>query len=206
MCSRDSIPYICPNSAYFTTANASRRYRLGTVNHITGAPYYTCVTWGGFDDNMSQNNYGTRYPLAIWRAIMERAHKDLEYKEFERPEGLTEATICTKSGKLAVEGMCDSDPRGSMVRSEYFANGTVPTEYCDHHVKVTICGVSGMIANEGCPASSKQSKVYITGGSAESADGPYLLPDNMNVCTIHSAGTSNNSSNGNAVDRNSHKR
>ncbi len=171
-------------------------------------PYYTCVTWGGFDDNMSQNNYGTRYPLAIWRAIMERAHKDLEYKEFERPEGLTEATICTKSGKLAVEGMCDCDPRGSMVRSEYFANGTVPTEYCDHHVKVTICGVSGMIANEGCPASGKQSKVYITGGSAESADGPYLLPDNMNqsVCTIHSAGTSTNGATGNAVDRNSHKR
>ena len=154
-------------------------------------PYYTCVTWGGFDDNMSQSNYSTRYPLAVWRAIMERAHEDLEYKEFQRPEGLTEATICVKSGKLAVEGMCDCDPRGSMVRTEYFANGTVPTEYCDHHVKVTICGISGMIANEGCPEASKETKVYITGGSAESQDGPYLLPENMDqsVCTIHSAGT-----------------
>lgn len=167
-------------------------------------PYYTCVTWGGFDDNMSQNNYSTRYPLIIWRAIMERAHKDLEYKEFERPEGLTEATICTKSGKLAVEGMCDCDPRGSMVRTEYFANGTAPTEYCDHHVKVTICGVSGMIASEGCPAASKSSRVYITGGSAGSADGSYLLPDNMDqsVCTLHGSGTSQQTGQNSNSDRN----
>lgn len=176
--------------------NMSIAGKTGTTNDSRDrlfagfTPYYTCVTWGGFDDNMTQRNYGTRYPLTIWRAIMERVHQGLEYKEFERPEGLTEARICKKSGKLAVDGMCDCDPRGSMITTELFANGTVPTEYCDHHEKVTICGISGMIANESCPAASKQSQVYITGGSADSADGPYLLPDNMaqGVCTVHGQG------------------
>ena len=174
--------------------------KTGTTNETRDrlfagfTPYYTCVAWGGFDDNMSQENYGTSYVLAIWRAVMERAHEGLAYQEFQRPEGLTEATICTKSGKLAVEGTCDCDPRGSMVRTEYFTTGTVPTEYCDHHVKVTICTSSGKIAGDGCPASTRQSTVYITGGSADSADGPYLLPSNLSdsVCTVHASSSKSN--------------
>ena len=84
-------------------------------------PYYTCVTWGGFDDNMSQSDHDTRYAKNLWRAIMSRLHEGLEYREFQQPEGLTTATVCRKSGKLAVGGLCDADPRGSMITSEYFA-------------------------------------------------------------------------------------
>lgn len=148
-------------------------------------PYYTCVTWGGFDDNSPQDY--ERYERTLWKAIMERLHEGLEYKEFPRPEGLSAATICKKSGKLAVEGLCDLDPRGSMVTTEYFANGTVPSDYCDRHVAATVCTDSGMLANEYCPEASKQQNIYITGGSADSADGPYLLTDELaqSSCTIH---------------------
>lgn len=154
-------------------------------------PYYTCVTWGGFDDNMSQTGHSTRYAKEIWRAIMARLHEGLEYREFTRPEGLTAATVCRKSGKLAVDGLCDLDPRGSMVETEYFANGTVPTEYCDHHVSATICGESGMLANEFCPEESKQTRIYITGGSWDSQDGQYLLTDELaqSSCPLHTAAT-----------------
>lgn len=153
-------------------------------------PYYTCVTWGGFDDNMSMNGRSTRFARNIWRGIMERVHEGLEYKDFTKPDGLTAATICKKSGKLAVEGMCDLDPRGSMVATEYFANGTVPTEYCDHHVSATICTASGMLASEYCPEMFRQTSVYISGGSADSEDGPYLLPTDElaltpSTCTLH---------------------
>ncbi len=153
-------------------------------------PYYTCVTWGGFDDNMAITG-STRFARNIWRRIMERVHEGLEYKDFSKPDGLTAATICKKSGKLAVEGMCDLDPRGSMVATEYFATSTVPTEYCDHHVSATICTASGMLASEYCPEMFRQTSVYISGGSADSEDGPYLLPTDglfptiPSTCTLH---------------------
>ena len=108
------------------------------------------------------------------------------------PEGITSATVCKKSGKLAVEGLCDADPRGSMVETEYFAEGTVPTEVCDHHVSATICTSSGLLAGEFCPSETKQTSVYIVGGSPESADGPYLLSDGLanSTCNVHTASPS----------------
>ena len=101
-------------------------------------PYYTCVVWGGYDDNMPQASGTTSYPKAIWKAAMSRIHENLEYMDFTMPEDITTATVCKKSGKLVVAGLCDADPRGSMVSTEYFAEGSVPTEYCDHHVNVTV--------------------------------------------------------------------
>lgn len=148
-------------------------------------PYYTCVVWGGYDDNMPQAGGTTSYPKAIWKAAMSRIHENLEYMDFTMPEDITTATVCKKSGKLVVAGLCDADPRGSMVSTEYFAEGSVPTEYCDHHVNVTVCSESGMLATEFCPG--RVGGVYITGGSSGSADGPYLLSDGSptNTCPIH---------------------
>ncbi len=150
-------------------------------------PYYTCVVWGGYDDNTPQESGTTSYPKAIWRAVMGRVHENLEYKDFIMPDSITTATICKKSGKLVVAGLCDSDPRGSMARTEYFAEGSVPTKYCDHHVSVSICAESGMLATDSCP--ERTGGVYITGGSPGSADGPYLasVGSASNSCPIHGA-------------------
>ena len=167
--------------------------KTGTTNNSKDVlfagytPYYTCVTWGGYDDNMSQSGYDTKYARNLWRAIMSRLHEGLEYKDFIRPEGLSVANICKKSGKLAVNNLCNLDPRGNMVKSEYFANGTVPNEYCDHHVSATICTASGMPVNEYCPDFNRQTKIFITGGSANTADGTYLLTDDVahGTCHVH---------------------
>ncbi len=148
-------------------------------------PYYTCVVWGGFDDNTPQQGGTTSYPKAIWKSVMSRLHENLEYKDFIMPEDITTATVCKKSGKRVVAGLCDADPRGSMATTEYFAEGTTPTEYCDHHVNVTICAESGMLATDLCPM--RTGGVYITGGSAGSADGPYLASEgaSTNTCPMH---------------------
>ena len=148
-------------------------------------PYYTCVVWGGYDDNTPQDGGTTSYPKAIWRAVMQRLHENLEYKDFIMPDDITTATVCKKSGKLSVAGLCDADPRGSMASTEYFAEGSVPTGYCDHHVNVTICAESRMLASEFCP--ERIGGVYITGGSSGSADGPYLLSEgsSTNTCPLH---------------------
>ena len=153
-------------------------------------PYYTCSVWCGYDDNSPQDGALTANPKTLWKNIMGRLHENLEYKDFTQPEGITTAAVCKKSGKLAVEGLCDADPRGSMVETEYFAAGTVPTEYCDHHVSATICTASGMLANEFCPAENRQGGIYIVGGSPDTEDGPYLLSDSLsheNYCTVHTA-------------------
>ncbi|MCI8300191.1 MAG: PBP1A family penicillin-binding protein [Lachnospiraceae bacterium] len=153
-------------------------------------PYYTCSVWCGYDDNSPQSGALTSNPKTLWNHIMGRIHEGLEYREFAQPEGIVTSAVCKKSGKLAVSGLCDSDPRGSMVATEYFADGTVPSEYCDHHVSATICAASGLLANEFCPAETKQTGVYIVGGSGNSGDGAYLLPAALaqgNYCTVHTA-------------------
>ena len=149
-------------------------------------PYYTCVVWGGYDDNTPQASGTTSYPKTIWKAVMSRIHENLEYKDFTMPDDITTATVCKKSGRLVVAGHCDSDPRGSMATTEYFAEGSVPTEYCNRHVSVSLCAESGMLATEFCP--ERTGGVFISGGSSGSADGPYLMSDSAtNTCPLHTA-------------------
>ena len=95
-------------------------------------PYYTCVVWGGYDDNSKQmGGAGTSYPKNLWRSVMKRVHENLESKDFEKPKGITQATVCSKSGLLPKDGVCENDPRGSLKYTEYFASGTTPKEECD---------------------------------------------------------------------------
>lgn len=151
------------------------------------SPYYTCVVWGGFDDNTPQTT--TSYAKLIWKAVMQRLHEGLEDKDFTMPDGIVTCSVCKKSGKLAKNGLCNCDPRGSQVTTEYFAAGTEPTEYCDAHVAVTICSASGKPAGPYCPAEGLKTRAYISGGSSGTADAPYLLPANLstNTCPVHTA-------------------
>ncbi|MBR5637948.1 MAG: hypothetical protein IKW81_13575 [Pseudobutyrivibrio sp.] len=131
-------------------------------------PYYTGVIWGGFDDNTPQSY--TTYSKVIWKAVMSRIHQGLAYKSFTQPSGIVTATVCKKSGKLAVGGVCDCDPRGSQVYTEYFEQGTEPTEYCDKHYLGNVCTQSHMFATSGCP---HYSGVFIIGAAPGSDDEPY---------------------------------
>ena len=118
---------------------------------------------------------------------MSQIHEGLEYKEFKMPSGIITAEVCKKSGMPAQDGVCNHDPRGSMVTTEYFAEGTVPEDVCVHHASVRICGVSGMLAGPYCPGTSNASSVRIIGGSPDSEDGPYLYTGNLNTCTVHTS-------------------
>ena len=75
-------------------------------------PYYTCVVWGGYDDNSKQmGGAGTSYPKNLWRSVMKRVHENLESKDFEKPKGITQATVCSKSGLLPKDGVCENDTK-----------------------------------------------------------------------------------------------
>lgn len=174
-------------------------------------PYYTAGIWSGYDENRPQLGDERRYHRALWGKIMTRIHENLEAKSFTQPDGLVRASICSKSGKLAIEGVCDSDPRGSMVYTEYYVKGTEPTEVCDNHIKITVCKDSGALATENCPAESLEEHVYINSANIPSTVSPdslssetpvsvmgnsddltYLMPETLkeNYCPVHSGVTS----------------
>ncbi len=151
-------------------------------------PYYTCAIWGGYDDNSKQTSSGTVYPRNIWRAVMSRIHEELPAKNFDMPPGITMEEVCMKSGNLPLENACSNDPRGSMVYTEYFAQGTEPTAACSSHTLINICNLSGLPANPSCPAENLIPAVYLTGGQPGSEDSPYMTPAEFlnQYCTVHS--------------------
>lgn len=191
----DNITYLMSDNMYY--AGKSGTSQLNTDKWFIGfSPYYTAGVWVGNDDSTPVNmDYYTMTQLSIWRDIMEYAHEGLEYTEFQRPYNIVEAEVCAESGKLAVAGLCDSDPRGSQIITEYFESGTVPTEVCDVHVKATICLESGKVAGEYCPPESRHEAVYIKKDlslilNIEQyiiTDLPYVItPEMLNdVCDIH---------------------
>ena len=157
----DNLTYLMSDNMYY--AGKSGTSQLNTDKWFIGfSPYYTAGIWIGNDDSTPVNTaYYTMTHLNIWKDIMDHAHEDLEYTESQKPYNIVEAEVCAESGKLAIPGLCDSDPRGSQVITEYFEDGTVPTEVCDVHIQVTMCKASDKIANENCPPESRYKAVYI---------------------------------------------
>ena len=139
-------------------------------------PYYTASIWTGYDNGFDQKN--KYYQQDIWRNIMEEIHmkKQLEYAEFEMPDSIVKAVICTKCGNLAVMGLCDEAEGGSCVKSEFFAKGTVPTQKCNCHIRVNICKKSGKPAGEYCPAKKVVSKVLLVKPEYYRIDPETMLP------------------------------
>ena len=110
-------------------------------------PYYTCTTWTGYDNNakLAGGNGERNLAKTLWRAVMSRIHENLENKAFEVPGDIVTATVCAKSGKLPIAGLCTE------TKTEYFAQGTVPTTTCDVHYQGFVCQYSGTKATDLCP-------------------------------------------------------
>ncbi len=110
------------------------------------SPYYTCTTWAGYDNNEYLSK-GAQQSLAktLWKKVMEQVHEELPDTDFDKPDGIVRATVCSLSGKLPIDGLCDT------LTTEYFEEGNVPTESCDVHYSGYICQYDGKIAQESCP-------------------------------------------------------
>ncbi len=122
-------------------------------------PYYTCVVWGGYDDNSKQSS--TSYPKKIWRNVMQQIHAGYPATDFTVPSDIVTETVCKKSGLLPISGTCDCDPRGSMYHTEFFAKSSLPTETCDRHIALNVCTLTGLLVAEKCPADCVSKRVYL---------------------------------------------
>ena len=123
-------------------------------------PYYSCAAWAGYDNNVHMNSAETNTAKYLWKAIMGRIHENLEYRNFEKPEGVTSATVCAVTGK-APNVFC------TMTRTEIMDKDSVPKELCPGHdifdgmmngeagesglVLGSMCGETGKMATATCP-------------------------------------------------------
>lgn len=115
-------------------------------------PYYTCTVWAGYDNNISMStakgNNESAVAKTLWKKIMQRVHTDLPDAKFSVPAGIVQAQVCKRSGRLPIPGLCDV---AGCVRTEYFAEGTVPTESCSVHYQGEMCDFDQVPACPECP-------------------------------------------------------
>ena len=114
-------------------------------------PYYTCSTWAGYDDNTKMSDKKaykeTNIAKTLWAAIMKEVHAELPAQQFTTPSDVVQMTICSRSGKLPIAGLCDAH-----LTSEYFDMDNLPTEMCDLHYTGPICAYEvNSIACPECP-------------------------------------------------------
>ena len=141
-------------------------------------PYYTASVWAGYDNTLTttklHGDQERRLARNLWRNVMSQIHEGLPNESFPTPTGLVTATVCSQSGKLPVPGLCDGTKR-----TEYFAEGTVPTTTCNVHYSGAVCAYS-----------------VLTGAVPASPECPFkvpgvltLNPDTLTPATEESEGT-----------------
>lgn len=88
-------------------------------------PYYTGVTWYGFDINESIE-FNKRNPAGLlWANVMSRIHTGLKSAKFEKPNTVISCKICAETGKKATT-KCQN------TYTEYFLWLTAP-DLCTKH-------------------------------------------------------------------------
>lgn len=114
-------------------------------------PYYTGVVWCGYDDpeEVVLTDSSTNPAIVLWQKVMEQVHDGLPNKEFNKSTNVVECTVCRDSGLLMTDA-CREDPRGSRAVTVELSLYDVPTQNCDVHKEVEICGASGHVVNEYC--------------------------------------------------------
>lgn len=103
--------------AYAKTGTSSEAKDLWMV---AGTPYYVGSVWCGFDQPENVNIKGAA--ANVWRDIMSKIHKGLEYKEFEFSDEVLKRTYCRDSGLLAGSNCTDT-------ALGYYVEGNIP-KYC----------------------------------------------------------------------------
>ena len=140
--------------AKLSNSHISVAGKTGTTNEykdlwfVGFTPYYTAGIWLGYDNSISMRgriNYNYNEHKTLWKNIMNEVLEGKENAEFEMPDSVVKATVCSKSGKLASSG-CSTV-------TEYFAKSEVPTDYCEDHdwIAVDICSECGLRATYATP-------------------------------------------------------
>ncbi len=131
--------------------------------------YYASSIWIGHDSYkaLSSKTTGSSAAAPLWQAYMKKIHQGLPNKDILEGDasqyGLVRATTCSVSGQLATDA-CREDAMGYGVVTDYWANGTVPTVYCQMHTTQRVCLDSGEPASPYCWNVADQGVITIPQG------------------------------------------
>lgn len=157
---------------------------------------YTMGIWSGYDSNKAFGE-SPGYQKTIWAKVMARISVGKENKAFDY-SGLVKVKICSKSGLLAVDGVCDAcEDNDCHIYYEYFTRNTVPTKECDRHAEFTVCTASKLLTNEYCPEDCIEKKIYLTLDKKDATittltgDSLYTMPEELvnSSCDVHNEHT-----------------
>lgn len=131
---------------------------------------YTAVVWIGHDlpsNKLKTGSTGGDYAAALWKAFMEQLMNGREDRpiidENTTMLGMVQRTVCPVSGMLASPGCIQYQGNGKKFNlvTDWFDYDSVPTEYCDMHVTVSICRDSNCRASSSCDPKSVEDMTYV---------------------------------------------
>ena len=130
--------------------------------------YYASAVWVGHDNYkaLASKATGSSAAAPLWQAYMSKIHANLPDKDILDGDasqyGVVKVTTCAVSGQLATDA-CYADTTYGTV-TDYWAQGSVPTVYCQMHKTQNVCADSGEIASEYCPNVISKSVIVIPSG------------------------------------------
>jgi membrane carboxypeptidase/penicillin-binding protein PbpC len=89
----------------------------------------------------------------VWHAVMEAAHRGLPAREFPRPAGIVELSVCAEGGMLP-------GPACPATRPERFVAGSEPRKADTSHVAVQVDRLLGCRAPAGYPAARTTTQIF----------------------------------------------
>ena len=108
---------------------------------------------GNADGQPMQDVSGISGAGPVWHAVMLAAHRGLPAREFPRPPGIVEQSVCADSGMLP-------GPTCPATRLERFVAGSVPRQADTAHVAVPVDRVLGCRAPVGYPPQRVVTRIF----------------------------------------------
>lgn len=139
--------------------------KTGTNSHYSSVYFagitckYTSVVFIGHDQPANKLKYGSTggdYAASLWKAYMSVLMEGVEstsiIPETTTSLGLVERTVCPVSGLLATSACVHYQSHGDKFKlvTDWFDYDSVPTEYCDMHVTLSLCTLTNCKASDSC--------------------------------------------------------
>jgi len=134
--------------------------------------YYSAAVWIGSDNYkpLSSDATGGKYAAPLWRQVMYTVHaltgctSDREIMGGDPEDyGLIKGSVCAVSGMLPTKA-CKNDVNGYGLNTDYWLEGTQPTDTCNMHRAVTVCKKSKKVATSDCKSTAVVGMIYIPEG------------------------------------------
>ena len=131
---------------------------------------YTAVVYIGHDqpsNKLKTGSTGGDYAASLWGAFMGKimeGHTDRPIiNENATMLGMVQRTVCPVSGLLASSGCIQYQSQGKRFNlvTDWFDYDSVPTDYCDMHVTVSICRDSNCRATASCDPKAVEDVTYV---------------------------------------------